>query len=32
VRQPLLPATPDEVAALAADLALAGLAPAPLDV
>ncbi|MBB2899832.1 4-hydroxy-tetrahydrodipicolinate synthase [Kineococcus radiotolerans] len=31
VRPPLLPATPEEVAALAADLALAGLAPAPLD-
>ena len=32
VRQPLLAATPDEVAAIAADLALAGLAPAPLDL
>jgi len=32
VRQPLLPATPDEVAAIAADLALAGLASAPAPV
>jgi 4-hydroxy-tetrahydrodipicolinate synthase len=32
VRQPLLPATTDEVAAIAADLALAGLVPAPLHV
>ncbi|WP_432513559.1 4-hydroxy-tetrahydrodipicolinate synthase [Kineococcus sp. SYSU DK001] len=31
VRQPLLPATPEEVAAIGADLALAGLVPAPAN-
>ncbi|WP_432563514.1 4-hydroxy-tetrahydrodipicolinate synthase [Kineococcus sp. SYSU DK003] len=31
VRQPLLPATPDEVEAIAADLAPAGLTPAPVN-
>jgi 4-hydroxy-tetrahydrodipicolinate synthase len=32
VRQPLLPATPEEVTAIAADLALAGLSSAPAPV